>query len=81
MALKTNSKHNYILGTDPKELERLGYQHSIWAAEAVQAWKTAGITRGSTVLDLGAGPGFCTAELSHLVGSEGKVIAVDKSPN
>ncbi len=80
MAIKTNSAQNYILGTDPAELERLGYQHRIWSSEADELWKKAGFTRGQTILDLGSGPGFCAVELSQLVGSEGKVIASDKSP-
>lgn len=80
MSLKTNSPENYILGTDPAELERLGYQHRIWSSEADELWKKAGFTRGDTILDLGCGPGFCTVELSQLVGSKGKVIASDKSP-
>lgn len=32
---------------------------------------------GMTVLDLGAGPGFLTLEMAHLVGESGKVIAAD----
>ena len=35
------------------------------------------VGKGTTVLELGPGMGFFTIELARLVGSEGKVIAVD----
>lgn len=69
----------YILGTDQEELHRLGLQHQVWASEAQKGWKLAGFTAGQTVLDLGSGPGFCSKELGFVVGSSGKVIAIDRS--
>jgi ubiquinone/menaquinone biosynthesis C-methylase UbiE len=35
------------------------------------------VTEGMTALDVGCGPGFFSIELARLVGSTGKVIAVD----
>jgi len=69
----------YILGTDPLELHRLGFQHQVWVSESLQGWKQAQFSYGQTILDLGCGPGFATIELAYLVGPEGRVIAVDKS--
>ncbi len=69
----------YILGTDTAELHRLGIQHQVWAEEAQHGWKLAKFRAGETLLDLGCGPGFCTKELAYIVGSEGKVIGVDRS--
>lgn len=40
-----------------------------------------GIQPGQSVLDLGCGPGFCTLPLAEIVGSAGKVWALDVSPD
>jgi len=74
------AEHNdYILGTEWKELNRLGIQHQVWASEARKAWELAEFGTGQTILDLGSGPGFCSRDLGYMVGETGKVIAVDKS--
>ena len=77
--MKNREKGAYVLGTDPSELHRLGFQHQVWVSEALQGWKQAQFSYGQTILDLGCGPGFATIELAYLVGPEGRVIAVDKS--
>ena len=77
--MSNKEKGAYILGTDPSELHRLGFQHQVWVSEALQGWKQAQFTYGQTILDLGCGPGFATIELAYLVGPEGRVVAVDKS--
>ncbi|GEQ86176.1 hypothetical protein ULMS_16840 [Patiriisocius marinistellae] len=69
----------YILGTDTKELHRLGVQHQVWASEAQYGWSLAKFREGQTLLDLGSGPGFCTQELAYTVGVKGKVIGIDLS--
>ncbi len=71
--------NQYILGTEKAELFRLGVQHQVWSEEATKGWNLAQFGAGQTILDLGCGPGFCSQELSYLVGDEGQVIAVDKS--
>lgn len=40
----------------------------------------AGLKRGSRVVDLGCGLGFLSLEAARMVGPEGRVIAVDRSP-
>jgi len=75
----SDEKNAYILGTEKEELHRLGVQHQVWVSETVKSWELAGFNTGDTILDLGSGPGFCAQELAYLVGSEGVVIAVDKS--
>ncbi|MEQ9188656.1 MAG: methyltransferase domain-containing protein [Cryomorphaceae bacterium] len=69
----------YILGTHNEELERLGFQHRVWADDAHELWRRANIGRGQSVLDLGCGPGFASFDLADIVGHEGSIIGVDRS--
>jgi SAM-dependent methyltransferase len=74
-----DERGEYILGTDPAELERLRFQHQAWVKEAYELFERAGLGAGLRVLDLGCGPGFTTLELAHVVGPEGRVLAADQS--
>jgi SAM-dependent methyltransferase len=66
----------YVLGTHDEELQRLGLQHRVWRDRALDAWRRAGFGAGQTILDVGCGPGFATADLA---GIAGRVIAIDQS--
>ena len=44
-----------------------------------QLWNRVGLKRGNTVVDVGAGTGFYSFPAARLVGSEGRVFAVDIS--
>lgn len=70
---------DYFLGTHDEELQRLGLQHRVWRAAVQDCWQRAGITAGSRVLDVGAGPGYAAADLAQIVGSRGEVVAVERS--
>src|SRR3954454_1137021 len=70
---------DYVLGTNKAELERLGLQHRVWRPVVLECWRRAGITFGSRVLDVGAGPGYATMDLAELVGPTGKILAIDRS--
>jgi SAM-dependent methyltransferase len=72
---------DYVLGTRDDEVERLGLQHRVWRPRVLDAWRRAGIASGATVLDVGAGPGFATLDLAEIVGPEGKVMALERSPH
>jgi SAM-dependent methyltransferase len=72
---------DYVLGTHEQELERLGVQHRAWCPVVSECWKNAGVTNGSRVLDVGAGPGYATVDLAEIVGPNGKVVAVERSTN
>ncbi len=76
---ETGYDDGYILGTDNKELRRLEQQHQIWRQETATLWERAGFRSGQTIVDLGCGPGYTTLDLIEIVGSKGKVIAVDSS--
>ena len=77
----------YVLGTDPAELERLGLQHRLWSDAAHSAWMRAGLAPGMNVLDVGCGPGFAAFDMAQIVaavgpgeaGGPGKVVGVDES--
>jgi len=72
-------EREYVLGTHDDEIDRLGLQHLVWRPWMLEAWGRAGITRGSRVLDVGAGPGFATADLAEMVGEAGEVRGLERS--
>jgi SAM-dependent methyltransferase len=73
------SGKDYVLGTHDDEIERLGLQHRVWQPRVCDAWLSAGIGPGQTVLDVGCGPGYASLDLAELVGPSGRVVAFDKS--
>ena len=75
------SDGDYVLGTRDDEVARLGVQHAVWRGEMLQGFGLAGFGAGQTILDVGAGPGFASADLSQLVGPSGRVIALERSPH
>ena len=77
--MSIQTERDYVLGTDADELRRLGLQHSVWRPATLTCWQQAGITVGSRVLDIGAGPGYATVDLAELVGPSGEVVAVERS--
>ena len=70
--------HDYLFGYSRDELERLGYQHGVWAEDNQRFLTRAGFGKGATLVDLGCGPGYTTLDLAQVVGPEGRVIAVDR---
>jgi SAM-dependent methyltransferase len=73
------AREEYLLGSEDEELQRLGFQHRVWAEQAHALWRRARFGYGETILDLGCGPGFTTIDLAHLVGPQGRVVALDGS--
>lgn len=67
----------YLLGNFANEVRRLGFQHLIWSEGFHSLWRRGGVTADMHVLDAGCGPGFASFELARLVGSTGKVTALD----
>jgi len=74
-----NKERDYVLGTHDEELARLGLQHRVWRPVVLDCWRKAGITVGSRVLDIGAGPGYATVDLAEIVGPAGEVVALERS--
>lgn len=75
----SGQERDYLLGTHDAEVERLGLQHRVWRPRVLDAWRRAGITVGSRVVDAGAGPGWASLDLAEIVGREGKVHALERS--
>ena len=73
------SEADYVLGTHDEEVARLGLQHRVWRPVASDCWRRAGITVGSRVIDVGAGPGYATRDLAEIVGASGEVLAIERS--
>jgi len=73
------AERDYVLGTHDEEIARLGVQHRVWRARALDAWRRAGIGPGQTVIDVGCGPGYASLDLAELVGPSGRVLALDRS--
>ena len=74
------NRPEYLLGDSDREIERLELQHHAWGEVSRAGWRRAGFGIGSTILDLGCGPGLATRELAFLTGPSGRVIAMDPSP-
>src|SRR5688572_32380267 len=70
---------DYVLGTNDEEVARLGVQHRVWRARAIDAWRRGGIAPGQSVIDLGCGPSYASLDLAELVGASGHVVAIDRS--
>jgi SAM-dependent methyltransferase len=77
--MTTRRDDDYVLGTHDEETARLGVQHRVWRPTVLECWEKAGITAGSRVLDVGAGPGYATVDLAEIAGSRGEVLAVERS--
>ena len=77
--MESRSSGDYFLGTHDEELARLGLQHRVWRPTVLDVWRRAGITVGSRILDVGAGPGYAALDLAEIVGRSGRVVAVERS--
>ena len=73
------SERDYYLGTHDDEVARLGLQHRVWRPRTLDAWRRAGITTGSNVIDAGAGPGYASLDLAEIVAPGGQVHALERS--
>jgi SAM-dependent methyltransferase len=78
--MSEQTDRDYVLGTNVEEIERLGLQHRVWRPTTLECWRRAGITVGSRVIDVGAGPGYATSDLAEIVGKSGEVLAIERSP-
>ncbi len=71
----------YALSLSDGEVTRYRFMASNARASESDLWATAGITAGAKVVDLGCGPGLVALELADVVGSGGRVAAIDREPD
>ena len=74
-----SAEKDYVLGTHDAEIDRLGLQHFVWRPHATLAWRRAGFSLGQTLIDVGCGPGYAALDLAGIVGTTGRVVALDRS--
>jgi len=74
-----SNKRDYIFGVNQTELDRLEFQQSVWKNVTDDFFRRIKIQKGWKCLDVGAGPGFVTMDLSGLVGETGEVTALEPS--
>jgi ubiquinone/menaquinone biosynthesis C-methylase UbiE len=71
---------SYVLGHSNEELDRLIQQARFFGDLTENVIRLAGLEPGRRVLDVGCGAGDVSFLAASLVGPEGEVIGVDKSP-
>jgi cyclopropane fatty-acyl-phospholipid synthase-like methyltransferase len=75
-----DSDSDYEFGSAEDELVRLEEQGNALAPATRMIFAKAGIQPGMRVLDLGCGPGDVAFVAADLVGPDGHVVGVDRSP-
>jgi len=70
----------YVLGHSDFELERLARQERLIGGATLGYFKSAGISPGMRVLDVGSGTGAVAFHAAQLVGRSGEVIGTDRAP-
>lgn len=76
----SDSRVEYALGHSSRELDRLSFQGTVFAPYTRQLFAEAGLTTGMRVLDVGSGSGDVSFLAAELVGPQGFVLGVDRSP-
>jgi ubiquinone/menaquinone biosynthesis C-methylase UbiE len=71
---------SYLLGDTDRELARLIRQAALFSDFTEDVFRKAGVTRGMRVLDVGCGVGDVSMIAAALVGPEGSVVGIDRSP-
>src|SRR5215469_4221674 len=75
---QANSQANYAMGSTDRERQRLMTQGGILRGPLETAFRSAGITTGMRVLDIGCGVGDVAMLAAEIVGPAGSVVALDR---
>ena len=77
----SDSGYQFGTGIGEEELDRLEAQGAAMAPATRMIFAEAGIRPGMRVLDIGCGAGDVTFVVADLVGPDGSVVGVDRSPD
>jgi len=72
---------SYVLGATGREHKRLIRQSRIFNPFTERLFRSAGISRGRRVLDIGSGVGDVAMLVAELVGPTGEVVGVERDAN
>ncbi|MCB0214090.1 MAG: class I SAM-dependent methyltransferase, partial [Anaerolineae bacterium] len=75
-----SKQSSYPLGHTQEELDRLVHQAGFLGDLTEYVFRQAGVVPGMRILDVGCGAGDVSFLAASLVGPEGMVIGIDKSP-
>jgi SAM-dependent methyltransferase len=70
----------YLLGDSPAELDHLVAQAEVYATEAEELLDRIGIAKGTSAIDIGCGVLGILHVLSTRVGTNGRVVGLDREP-
>ncbi|MCH2103048.1 MAG: methyltransferase domain-containing protein [Planctomycetes bacterium] len=73
------AEHNYVLGRDEEETERLASQHALWGPITEAFLNRLDLPDGARIAELGCGPGLVLPALRERAGAGGSVLAIDGS--
>jgi SAM-dependent methyltransferase len=71
----------YVLGHSPAELQRLDAQGKVLRLYTERLLRDAGVGPGMRVLDAGCGTGDVSVLAAGMVGAQGRVVGIDRSPD
>jgi SAM-dependent methyltransferase len=77
--MQSRDGEEYLLGANEAELERLRFQHSVWAGVTNALFDRLKVAPGWRCLDVGAGPGFVAEDLRTRVGERGEMMLLEPS--
>src|SRR5262245_61976095 len=78
---RTGSADGYVLGHAAREQRRLADQASVFRPKTEAFLRGAGVVPGMRVLDAGCGAGDVSFLVAEMVGPDGEVVGVDRSPD
>lgn len=80
MVADSTATNCYLLGDSPAEIRHLVEQAEVYALEAAELFDEIGVQPGSAAIDVGCGVLGVLHLLAERVGSDGRVVGLDRTP-